>query len=106
MSDVTLRKFFLLNQKIANLKKARKGKKRDQHCLQKFVSFGEQWYDAWEREGAGGREARVQLEESSCRGGRLGADSCGRKCKNRKAGKSAGLRFPMHSGLCLMGPFS
>ena len=28
------------------------------------------------------------------------------KCKNRKAGKSAGLRFPMHSRLCLMGPFS
>ena len=28
------------------------------------------------------------------------------KCKNRKAGKSNGLRFPMHSGLCLMGPFS
>ena len=87
MSDVTLRKFFLLNQKIANLKKARKGKKRDQHCLQKFVSFGEQSYDAWEREGAGGREARVQLEESSCRGGRLGADSCGREMQKQKGWK-------------------
>ena len=97
---------FLSTRKLLILKKERKGKKSDQHCLQKFVSFGEQWYDAWEREGAGGREARVQLEESSCRGGRLGADSCGRKCKNRKAGKSTGLRFPMHSGLCLMGPFS
>ena len=97
---------FLSTRKLLILKKERKGKKRDQHCLQKFVSFGEQWYDACERGGAGGREARVQLEESSCRGGRLGADSCGRKCKNRKAGKSAGLRFPMHSGLCLMGPFS
>ena len=32
--------------------------------------FGEESYDALEREGAGGREARVQSEESCSRGGR------------------------------------
>ena len=42
----------------------------DQYCLQKLPFFGEESYDAWEREGAGGREARVQLKESSCWGGR------------------------------------
>ena len=39
------------------------------------------------RERAGGREARVQLEESSCRGGRLGADSCGREMQKQKGWK-------------------
>ena len=48
-------------------------KNANQCCFQKLPFFGEQSYDAWrekERErGAGGREARVQLEESSCWGG-------------------------------------
>ena len=59
---------------VKSIKSVKVQKNANLCCFQKLPFFGEQSYDAWrekERErGAGGREARVQSEESCSRGGR------------------------------------